>query len=67
MITTQTSTTRTVFTDLQSLSDLTKKALPMKKAMKIERRTPVERVSVLIPKKKQAKRAEDARGIPNIR
>ena len=42
-------------------------ALPMKNAMKIERRTPVDRVSVLIPKKKQANSALEVYGMSKSR
>ena len=65
MIKMQTSATEIAFNALQNWSDLTKKAFPMKNAMKMESRTPVDLVKVLIPKKKQARRAADALGIPN--
>lgn len=51
---------RATETDLkvaQHRSVLIRIALPRKNAIKIERRTPVDRVSVLIPKKKHASSA----------
>ena len=65
MMTMQRRATEMVLKALHNLSYLIRKALPMKNAMKIESRTPVERVSVLIPKKKQARRADEARGTSN--
>ena len=40
-------------------SDLIRMVLPMKNAMKIDSRTPVDRVKVLIPKKKHPRRTAE--------
>ena len=57
MMTMQIRATKIDLAVARHLSERMRIALPTKNAMKIERRTPVDRVRVLMPKKKQASRA----------
>ena len=63
----QTSDVNTTFAEGTHLSKLIKNLLPMKKAMKIESNTPVDRVKVVIPKKKQPRSVDELLGIAKSR
>ena len=63
MMTTQISAAQIVLTAGPIRLDRTRKELPRKNAMKIERRTPVDLVKVLMPKKMQARRTADDCGM----